>query len=126
MVEVEGLRVGFLICTEIWFGGRARVYAHEGVHVIVCPRATPEASTGKWVAGGTTAAVVSGAFCLSSNLIGPNVEGLPFGGAGWIIEPEEGRLLGLTSRANPLLTVYIDPGWADNAKHTYPRYVRDH
>ncbi len=125
VVAIEGLRVGFLICTELWFGARAREYARQGVQLLACPRATPAGSTDKWIAGGTTAAVVAGAFCLSSNFNGPNIEGLAFGGSGWVIEPEEGRVLGLTSQANPLITVDIDPAWAKQAKHTYPRYVRD-
>ncbi|MDJ0887538.1 MAG: carbon-nitrogen hydrolase family protein [Desulfobacterales bacterium] len=125
VVDVEGMKVGFLICTELWFMNRARIYAGEGVHVIVCPRATGADSTAKWIAGGTVAAVVSGAYCLSSNFVGPNIAGFPFGGAGWAIEPEEGRLLGRTSEANPYITLDIDPAWADKAKHTYPRYVRD-
>lgn len=125
VVEIEGLRVGFLICTELWFGARAREYARRGIHLLVCPRATPAASTAKWIAGGTTAAVVAGAFCVSSNFNGPNIAGLPFGGSGWVIEPEEGRVLGLTSAETPLLTVAIDPARAESAKHTYPRYVSD-
>ena len=126
VVEIEGLRVGFLICTELWFGARAREYARQGVHLLVCPRATLAASTDKWIAGGIAAAVVAGAFCLSSNFNGPNVEGLPpFAGVGWVIEPEEGRMLGRTSQANPLATIDIDPAWAEKAKQTYPRYVRD-
>ncbi len=125
LMDVEGLRVGFLICTELWFGERAREYGRNGVHFIACPRATPAASTAKWLAGGTTAAVVSGAFCLSSNFNGPNIENLPFGGAGWVIEPEEGRLLGLTSEDTPVVTVDIDSAWADRAKQTYPRCVRE-
>ena len=125
VVGVDDLRVGFLICTELWFNARARDYARQGVHLVVCPRATPAASSGKWLAGGQTAAVVAGAFCLSSNFNGPNIEGLPFGGQGWVIEPEEGQILGLTSKEVPLITVDIDPAWADQAKHTYPRYVRD-
>ncbi len=32
LMDVEGLRVGFLICTELWFGERARAYARMGVH----------------------------------------------------------------------------------------------
>ncbi len=124
VADVEGVRVGFLICTELWFGERAHAYARDGVDLIVCPRATPAASTAKWIAGGTTAAVVAGAFCLSSNFSGPNVEGLPFGGVGWVIEPEEGRVMGLTSEATPLVTTDIDPVWAEKAKHTYPRNVR--
>ena len=123
--EIEGLRLGFLICTELWFGARARAYARQGVHLLVCPRATPSASTDKWIAGGTTAAVVAGAFCVSSNFNGSNTEGPPFGGVGWVIEPGEGRVLGRTSQANPLVTIDIDPTWAEKAKQTYPRYVRD-
>ncbi len=125
VVEVEGLRIGFQICTELWFGARSREYARQGVHLLVCPRATPAASTDKWIAGGIVAAVVSGAYCVSSNANGPNIEGLPFGGSGWVMEPEEGRVLALTSEEAPMVTVDIDPAWAEQAKHTYPRYVRD-
>jgi N-carbamoylputrescine amidase len=56
-------------------------------------------------------------------LSGPNIESIEFGGAGWIIEPEEGRVLDVTSQQKPLLTVEIDLEHADKAKHTYPRYV---
>ena len=125
IIEVQGIRIGFLICTELWFNAHARRYANQGVHLLVCPRVTPLASTDKWIAGGRTAAVVSGAFCLSSNLSGPHVEGLAFGGAGWIMEPEAGGVLGLTSPETPFLTIDIDPGEARKAKATYPRYVPD-
>ena len=56
---------------------------------------------------------------------GPNIESIEFGGAGWIIEPEEGSVLGVTSRNKPFLTVKIDLAQADKAKRTYPRYVSD-
>ena len=56
---------------------------------------------------------------------GPNVPGSDFGGTGWIIEPEEGAVLGTTSTAEPFLTMDIDPGWAEAAKTTYPRYVKE-
>lgn len=125
IIEVQGIRIGFLICTELWFHVHARRYMHLGVHLLVCPRVTPLASTDKWIAGGRTAAVVAGAFCLSSNLSGPHVEGLAFGGAGWIMEPEAGGLLGLTTPEAPVLTIDIDPGEAQRAKATYPRYVPD-
>ncbi|MGD9250386.1 MAG: carbon-nitrogen hydrolase family protein [Desulfobacterales bacterium] len=125
VVAIDGLQIGFLICTELWFGARAREYARQGVHLLVCPRATPADATDKWIAGGMAAAVVAGAFCISSNFNGPNVEGLPFGGVGWVIEPEEGRVLCRTSQANSIVTIDIDPVWAEKAKQTYPRYVRD-
>jgi N-carbamoylputrescine amidase len=125
VIETGGLKIGFLICTELWFQIHARAYAAEGVHLLICPRVTPRASMDKWIVGGRAAAVVAGAYCLSSNLNGPHVDGLAFGGAGWIIEPEAGRVLGLTSAQAPLLTLEIDPAEAQRAKKTYPRYVAD-
>jgi N-carbamoylputrescine amidase len=123
--DIGGVACGFLICTELWFTRHARGYANQGAHIIVCPRVTPALSTDKWIAGGKAAAVVSGAFCLSSNFNGPNVPGSNFGGTGWIIEPEEGAVLGTTTADEPFLTMDIDPGWAEAAKGAYPRYVPD-
>jgi N-carbamoylputrescine amidase len=118
-------KVGFLICTEIWFNAHAREYGKEGMQLLVCSRATPNLTAPKWVVGGQTAAVVSGAFCLSSNLTGTTPEGGDYAGVGWIIEPNEGVVLGLTSSQQPFLTLDIDVEEADRAKKTYPRYVLD-
>ncbi len=123
VVETDRGRIGLLICTELWFNRHARDYAAEGMQLLVCPRATPASSRDKWLAGGRTAAVVSGAFCLSSNLSGTTSQGGDYAGMGWVIEPEEGEILGLTTREQPFLTVDIDLDVADNAKRTYPRYV---
>jgi len=124
-IECNETVYGFLICTEIWFNRHARDYGQHGAHFIICPRVTPASSTDKWIAGGRTAAVVSGAFCLSSNLAGPNIPGSDFGGTGWIIEPEAGTVLGTTSAKEPFLTMDIDIERAEAAKSTYPRYVAD-
>jgi len=118
-------KVGFLICTEIWFNVHARTYAQQGIHLLACPRATPTGTADKWLAGGRVAAVVSGAFCLSSNLTGRTNAGGDYAGRGWIIEPEEGNVLGTTTAAQPLLTLEIDLNLAERAKKTYPRYVPD-
>ena len=125
MIWCKGINVGFLICTELWFFEHAREYSKQDIHLLVCPRVTPKHSVEKWIAGGRAAAVVSGAFCLSSNLNGPNTESIAFGGAGWVIEPEEGRVLGVTSQRKPFLTVDIDLEKAEKAKRTYPRYVAE-
>lgn len=124
VAEAAGVRIGFAICTEMWFLQRARVYALGGLQLLACPRATYAGSSDKWLAGGRTAAVVSGAFCLSSNFDGPAAEGT-WGGTGWVIEPEEGEVLATTSAEQPFATVEIDLGVADRAKQTYPRYVDD-
>jgi len=125
IADTSEAKIGFLICTELWFTQHAREYGRLGTHIIVCPRATPRSTAPKWLAGGRAAAVVSGAFCLSSNLAGPTSEGGDFAGVGWIVEPEEGEVLGQTSSAEPFLTVDVDLEEADHAKTTYPRYVKD-
>lgn len=117
--------VGFLICSELWFYQHARAYGKGGMHLLVCPRATPRSTAPKWVAGGQVAAVVSGAYCLSSNLGGATSQGGDFAGVGWITEPEEGRVLGTTSSGQPFLTLDLDLSTAERAKETYPRYVQE-
>ncbi|MEM1181476.1 MAG: carbon-nitrogen hydrolase family protein [Acidobacteriota bacterium] len=124
--DVPGARVGFMICTEMWFTQHARTYGQDGVQLLLTPRATLKPSVDKWIAGGRAAAVVSGAYSLSSNFSGDAGGELgDWGGAGWIIEPEEGDVLGVTSADRPFLTLDIDLTVADTAKSTYPRYVKD-
>ena len=96
------------------------------------PRSTSHGSLDKWVAGGQAAAVVSGAFCLSSNnwqpaaaeaeaspLVGPNL-----GGRAWIIDPD-GEVVATTSEQHPFATASIDLAAAAGGKQTYPRYISD-
>lgn len=114
-----GASVGYAICSDLWFTEHARAYARAGVHLLVCPRATERESVDKWIAGGRAAAVMSGAFCLSSNRSGEG-SGTTWGGSGWIIEPD-GEVLGVTSFEQPFLTLELDPALAEAAKLTYPR-----
>lgn len=123
--EAVGARLGFLICTEMWFAEHARFYGKDGVHLLLVPRATPFGSADKWLAGGRTAAVVSGAYCLSSCLGGTDRGGMQWAGRGWIIEPEEGEVLAVTTRSDPFMTMDIDLHAAEKAKQTYPRYVTE-
>ena len=121
-----GARIGVQICTEMWFFEWARHYAKSRVDMLCIPRATPNGSTEKWLAGGQTAAVCSGAYCLSSNLWAPQVLGsdVDLGGLGWVIDPE-GNVLATTSEAKPFVTVEIDLSISKEAKATYPRYVAE-
>lgn len=123
-IEAGPLRIGFLICTEMWFTERARAYGKSGIHLLASPRATGAETVDKWLAGGRTAAVVSGAFGLSSNRASSPGKAAEFGGQGWIVGPD-GDVLGLTSQERPFVTLEIDLSEAERAKQTYPRYVRD-
>jgi N-carbamoylputrescine amidase len=122
-VDCGPARVGFLICTELWFTEHARAYGRAGAHLVATPRATPDSTLDKWLAGGRVAAVVAGAYSLSSNHAGPSLGGaVTLGGQGWIVGPD-GDVLALTSRDQPFVTVEIDLAAAEQAKRTYPRSV---
>jgi N-carbamoylputrescine amidase len=128
-IDLPGARAGFLICTELWFTRHARDLGKEGVQILLSPRATQAATIEKWLLAGRAAAIVAGAYSLSSNFSGPfpGSAGEPdsWGGTGWIVEPESGEVLGTTSREAPFLTMDIDLAVADCAKSTYPRYVAE-
>ncbi len=121
--RIGELSIGLMICTEIWFLQHARDYGKAGVQLLLNPRSTPWHTNDKWLAGGRTAAVVSGAFCLSSNHAG-QADQVALGGAGWICEPD-GAVLATTSEDRPFVTLELDLRLADAAKSTYPRYVDD-
>jgi len=114
----DSLSFGLNICSEIWSLETYSAYASMGIHVVMCPRATEAATAAKWRAAGIVAAVRAGAFCVSSNRVHPG----SFGGMGWIIGPD-GDVLALTSADSPFSTVDIDPGVAEAARSTYPRYA---
>lgn len=120
-IDTPVARVGFLICTELWFLGHARDYANAGVDLLLCPRVTPASSIEKWVAGGRVAGVVAGAFCLSSNQAGVMGK-IALGGTGWITDPEA-KVLARTDSVRRFASVDIEIEAARGAKHTYPRSV---
>lgn len=121
-VGVSGIKIGFLVCTDIWFFEHARALGKQGTDIIAHPRATQRSNLDKWLAGSRAAAVVSGAFCISSNRINTEGRAPGCGGKGWIVDPD-GELLAVTSNERPFLTMQLDMEWAREAKGTYPRYV---
>jgi len=115
---------GFLICTELWFMHSARAYGQAGADLLLSPRATERRTVDKWLAGGRVAAVISGAYSLSSNHYREGDGPVDLGGLGWVIGPD-GEVLALTTPRNPFVTMTIDLSRAQRAKHTYPRYVEE-
>lgn len=121
--DIAGARVGMLICTELWALDRARAYGRAGAEIIATPRATGRSTVEKWLIGGRAAAIVAGAFSISSNWTAAPGGG-DFGGSGWIVDPD-GRVLAQTSLDVPFHTLSIDLTRAETAKKTYPRYAVD-
>ncbi len=124
LVEIEGLRVGFLICTDVMFNEWARRYGRMGADLIVVPRATPRPSTRRWKTAVSMAAIVSGCWVASSNRGGRDTHGQEFGGAGWIVDPY-GDTVAQTSPVEPVVAAEIDPARARAAKQEYPCYVAE-
>lgn len=122
LARALGMRTGVQICTEMWFFEWARHYAAARADILCVPRATPHGTVPKWIAGGQTAAVCAGAYCLSSNLWNPVDGPANLGGVGWVIGPE-GEVLATTNLDAPFATVEIDLAYARASKRTYPRYV---
>jgi N-carbamoylputrescine amidase len=120
-IQSGAAKIGLLICTEIWFSEHARAYGKSGIHLLATPRATERATVDKWLIAGRAAAVVSGAYSLSSNRVS-QADHADLGGQGWIVGPD-GAVLGMTSREQPFATCALDLDAAERAKHTYPRYI---
>lgn len=118
-VDVAGLDVGFLICTDLWASHEIRRYGRAGVDLLVNPRVTEHRTTEKWLAGARTMGVLAGAYLASSNRTG-HAEGVTFGGSGWVTSPD-GTVLARTDEDHPFGTVEIEPDFAERAKSTYPR-----
>ena len=123
-VAVGGLAVGFLICTELMFIEHARRCGRAGAEVLLVPRAVGAASIERWLVAARMAAIVSGAYVLSSNRTGFDSRGQHFGGTGWIVEPS-GNVLEVTSTIAPLAVRRIDLGAVRRAQADYPCYVEE-
>jgi N-carbamoylputrescine amidase len=123
-VATEHTDIGILLCTEVWFTEHARALGRRSIGVLATPRATEWDTRERWLMGGRAAAVMAGAFSLSSNHSGSDAAGMHWGGFGWIIDPN-GAVLATTEEDEPFVTLDIDLLDAERAKATYPRYVTE-
>ncbi len=115
--EWNDMKIGILICSEVFFNEWARYYGKLRAHIIAVPRATTVIS--RWLIGLKMTAIVSGAFVISSNRFGGD---LGFNGRAWLISPD-GKVLASTNRNKPFVTVDINIKEADKAKRMYPRNI---
>lgn len=126
VIELPEIKIGVLICTEMWFTQYAREYAKQGIDILLCPRATGIESLSQWIRCGQTLSVISGAFCISSNKSGLGDNNFQWGGGGWIAEPVNGKLAGITDSGEKFVTKDVDINKSRAAKNKYPLYVRDY
>lgn len=121
VADVLGIKVGVLLCTDAMFNEHARAYGKQAASLIAIPRATG-ADTDSWKIAGAMAALVSGAYVVSSNRHGCSAGGTLFGGGGFAYTPR-GQLLAITAPDHPIQTFDLDPEIAESARRGYPCYV---
>ena len=121
VAEVLGVKVGVLVCTEAMFNEHARAYGKRKASLLVIPRASGT-NLEPWKIAGAMASLVSGAYVVSSNRIGRSRGGTEFGGGGFAYAPQ-GRLLAMTTAANPVRTFDLDAKETAFAQLAYPCYV---
>lgn len=120
-VVVSGMKVGFLLCTELMFTEWARWYGAIGAHIIVVPRASG-GDRMLWKAAARMAAITSGCYVVSSNRVGTAEDGTTFNGCGFAIAPD-GTPLAETCRANPVKAVKVDVVSVERQRREYPCYL---
>ncbi len=121
VAEVLGIKIGVLLCTDAMFNEHARTYGKQQASLIVIPRASG-ADIEPWKVAGAMAALVSGAYVVSSNRVGRSKTGTQFGGGGFAYAPQ-GRLLSVTDPANPTKSLDLDPKLPTFAQSVYPCYL---
>jgi N-carbamoylputrescine amidase len=121
VVTTPLVRLGVMVCTELWFPEHGRALGQKGAQVIAVPRATPASSVDRWEAGARVLAMISGAFCLSVNRRGGH-GAATFAGGSVVVDPE-GGVLARTTPDRPVAVADLDLELATRARATYPRYV---
>ncbi|MBY3138996.1 carbon-nitrogen hydrolase family protein [Rhizobium laguerreae] len=123
VAAVAGVTVGVLVCTELMFPEKARWLAQLGADLIAVPRATGTDHR-MWRTAASMAAIVSGAYVVSSNRVGQHDTAAPNFGGGGIIVDADGNEVAMTNRHQPAVRVEIDKAMSAAAKSRYPVYVR--
>ncbi len=117
--RIGPIDVGVLVCSELWHFDRAIGYRGDGAGLLLVPRASTASWSERWLAGGRSVALVSGAWCASANRRGG---ALGFGGDCWVVDPD-GQVVARTSADEPIVSVTIDADLADLDGERYPRTV---
>ncbi|HEY3770234.1 MAG TPA: carbon-nitrogen hydrolase family protein [Candidatus Angelobacter sp.] len=121
VADIQGIKVGVLLCTEAMFNERARTYGKQKASLIVIPRASGT-DIEPWKTAGAMASLVAGTYVVSANRVGRAAGGTNFGGGGFAYAPQA-RLLAVTTQAAPIQTFELDSKIAASAQQSYPCYV---
>ena len=118
LMELAGLKIGVIVCSELMFPELASHYGNLGANVLMVPRATYRDNVESWITAARMAAYVSGCYVLSSNRAGYD-----FRGVGFAVDPGGEELL-RTGPNRPVEVVEIDPCRVTEVRRHYPHTIK--
>jgi N-carbamoylputrescine amidase len=121
-VEVAGLKIGVLLCTELMFNRHALDYGRAGVQLIIAPRASGTDHR-YWEVACAMAAIVSGAYLVTANRTAVAPRGQAFGGRGMVFSPQGIELAPVVAGGDLILCYELNLAASEAAKMAYPCYV---
>lgn len=124
VVSIAGIKIGVLLCTELMFTDKARWLGKLGADLVAVPRASGTDHR-VWRTAASMAAIVSGAYVVSSNRVGQQDPASPRFGGGALALDADGIEVGISSKDEPAVSVQVDRTLSAAAKSRYPVYVTD-
>jgi N-carbamoylputrescine amidase len=119
LIEVAGIKVGMLLCTDIMFNEHARHYGRQSGQLIVVPRCSPPIARDFFDTALAMASVASGCYVASSNRAGKDELGDAFEGRGAIYNPW-GQHIAQTSPIQPLTYADLNLDFVQQKQSIYP------
>jgi predicted amidohydrolase len=117
--DVEGWRVGIMICYDAFFPEAARSLALRGAELVIAPFAAPKHPV--WQAMHITRAFENGMYLAVCNKVGVEDE-WTFAGESLIVSPG-GELLGVASdRADEMICADLDQAQVEYWRRRYPMF----
>lgn len=119
VIEGAPLRLGVQICSDVNRPQGTHLLSAQGAEVVLCPRATEEATFSRWRTVLTANALVSSCYVLSVPRPRPEA-GVLLGGPSFAVAPD-GTVLVETE--DMLSYVEVERDAVEHARHAYPGYL---
>jgi len=103
VARVGEINIGLLIGAELNNPLRVQQYRDADLQLLITPRSTRVGDFMRWLSAARIAAVLTGAYQLSSNRVSQDANDSP----GWVVSPS-GEILAYTSPRHPFVSLSVD------------------
>jgi N-carbamoylputrescine amidase len=119
ITEIDNIKIGMLICSDIMYPEMSRLIGKMGAHVILVPRAVLKKGYKRWKIMLQANSIISGCYIVSANRIGTE-DLVEFGGKSIIIKPGGSEYIEATTSSNDLKYEEIDSSSVELLQKQYP------